>query len=326
MKTFLQKVIALEEHFTPPDDILEKFKGAIPKRPNGFSQFVDKLAEIGPMRISEMDQAGIDIQVLSTSPGIEQMNPDDAVSFSVQVNDYVAKAIETYPSRLAAFAALPTPSPEKAADELERTVKQYGFKGGFISGHSRGRYLDDPFFDPILERAEELAVPIYLHPAIPPQQVLEAYYSKGLNPEVAFTLSTSGFGWHIETAIHVLRMILGGAFDRHPKLQLIVGHLGETLPFMMDRLDRRLPVEATGLQRPISSYLRENVSYTISGFNFTSVFLTLYLQVGAERIMFSTDYPYSSMAEATQFLEDLPISEADKQKIAHLNAEKLMHF
>jgi hypothetical protein len=203
-------------------------------------------------------------------------------------------------------------------------VREHGFKGALINGHSRGRYLDDKFFWPILERAEALNVPIYLHPTQPPRPVIEASYG-GFSPIVTELLAGAGWGWHIETAIHVLRLILGGAFDRYPKLQIVIGHMGEALPFMLQRLDV-MPMAMTKLSRPISAYLRENVHYTFSGFNFTPTFLDLMLQVGVERIMFSADHPYASMAEARGFLDRLPVSSADRLRIAHGNAERLFGF
>jgi predicted TIM-barrel fold metal-dependent hydrolase len=221
---------------------------------------------------------------------------------------------------------LPTAAPDTAADELERTVRAYGFKGAMINGHIQGRYLDDPFFWPILERAAALQMPLYLHPTPPPQPVIAASYTGHFAPEVTTGLATAAWGWHIETATHVLRLILSGAFDRYPGLQLIIGHLGETLPFMLPRLDLGLPVQVTKLQRPLGAYLRENVHYTVSGFNYLPAFLDLLLQVGVDRIMFSADYPYSSMEQARTFLQQLPVSPADKEQIAHGNAERLLHL
>ncbi len=327
MKKYFGKVIGLEEHFLAPDKISKKYRSSSVFSYAEASEFSKRLLDLGPLRISEMDEAGIDLQVLSLSaPGTEQMDPEEAASFSREVNEYIADTIKNYPGRFAAFATIPTPYPEKAADELERAVKQLGFKGAVVNGHTRGRYLDDASFEPILQRAEELGAPIYLHPTVPPSTVSETYYSRGLKKEVVYAFSTAGFGWHIETAVHILRLVLAGVFDRHPKLQFIIGHLGEGLPFMMERLDTRMPKELTALQKPISGYLKENIYYTISGFNFVPVFLDLYLHVGAERIMFSTDYPYSSMKAAVQFLRQLPISDNDKEKIAHVNAEKFLHF
>jgi predicted TIM-barrel fold metal-dependent hydrolase len=193
-----------------------------------------------------------------------------------------------------------------------------------INGHTRGRHLDDRFFWPIFEGAEALNAPLYLHPAQPPQGVIDASYA-GFSKDVTFMFANAGFGWHIETAVHALRITLGGVFDQFPKLQLILGHLGETLPFMIQRLDNMQPA-MTGLKEPISACLRENFHYTFSGFNFAPVFLTLLLDMGVDRIMFSADHPYASMAAARSFLDRLPISPADREKIAHGNAETLLRM
>ncbi|HZB07805.1 MAG TPA: amidohydrolase family protein, partial [Rubrobacter sp.] len=275
-------------------------------------------------RISAMDAAGIDMQVLSlTFPGVEQLEAAEAVAFARETNDLLAEAVRRHPDRFAGFAALPTASPEAAADELERTIGEYGFKGALINGHIRGRYLDDSFFWPILERTEALGVPIYLHPTPPPRPVIEASYTGNFDEVL---LATAAWGWHVETATHVLRLILGGAFDRYPNLQLVVGHMGEGLPFFMPRLEVALPVEVTKLERPVGSYLRENLHYTFGGFNWVQAFLDLVLQVGVERIMFSADHPYASMGEARDFLDKLPASPADKERIAHSNAERLLRL
>jgi uncharacterized protein len=196
--------------------------------------------------------------------------------------------------------------------------------GVLINGHTGGRYLDGSFFWPILERAEALGVPIYLHPTPPPQTVVEASYAGHFAPGVVEGLATAAWGWHVETATHVLRLVLSGAFDRYPRLQIVIGHMGEGLPFFMPRLDLALPVEVTKLDRPVGAYLRENVHYTFGGFNWTQAFLDLLLQVGAERILFSADHPYGSMEEARAFLNGLPVSPADREKIAHGNAERLL--
>jgi predicted TIM-barrel fold metal-dependent hydrolase len=273
-----------------------------------------------------MDAAGIDVQVLSlTSPGVEQLDATEAVALARQANDHLADAVRRHPNRFAGFAAVPTAAPDTAADELERMVREHGFKGALINGHTRGRYLDDKFFWPILERAEALQVPLYLHPTPPPRPVVEASYA-GFTPEVTARLASGSWGWHIETAIHVIRLILGGAFDRYPSLQLVIGHLGETLPFMLPRIDLTLPTDVTKLDRPMGSYLRENVHYTFSGFNWTPAFLDLLLQVGVDRIMFSADYPYASMTLARTFLDQLPVSPADRDRIAHGNAERLLRM
>jgi uncharacterized protein len=321
------RTITVEEHFVTPGFLTGPGKHFIEqlrsRGPRGV-KFGEQLQDVGDKRIAEMDAAGIDMQVLSlNSPGVEQAEAAEQVSVAVDSNDFVLETVKRHPKRFAAFAALPIAVPDKAADELERRVRQQGFKGTLINGHTRGRYLDDKFFSPILERAQALNVPIYLHPTVPPKAVVEASYG-GFSAGVTAMLSGGGWGWHIETAVHLIRMIVGGVFDRHPKLQVVIGHLGEGIPFMLPRLNRNLPTELTKLERPVAAYLRENVHYTFGGFNFTATFLNLLLEVGVDRIMFSVDHPYGSMAEARAFLQQLPVSEADRERIAHGNAEKLL--
>jgi predicted TIM-barrel fold metal-dependent hydrolase len=321
------RTITIEEHFTSPGfvtgagrDFIENLKRMGPRG----ARIIEALADVGDKRVAEMDAAGIDMQVLSlNSPGVEQQDAADAVASAREANDFLSEAVKRHPKRFAAFASLAIQAPDKAADELERTVRQQGFKGTNINGHTRGRYMDDMFFEPILARAEALGVPIYLHPTVPPQAVVDALYG-GFSPQVSGVLAASGWGWHIETAVHVIRLILGGVFDRHPKLQVVIGHLGEAIPFMLPRMNRNFPTELTKLQRPVGAYLRENVHYTFGGFNFPATFIDLMMEVGVDRIMFSVDHPYGSMAEARAFLNQLPISPADREKIAHGNAERLL--
>jgi predicted TIM-barrel fold metal-dependent hydrolase len=322
------RTITLEEHFAGPgflDGPGRKLKEQAVQFGGPAVKLVEQLCDLGDKRIAEMDAAHVDVQVLSlTSPGVEQLEAAEAALLAYEMNHYLADAVRSHPTRFAGFATLPTADPIAAAAELERTIHEYGFLGALINGHIRGRYLDDKFFWPIFERAEALHVPIYLHPTQPPAPVIEASYS-GFSPIVTDMLAGPGWGWHIETAVHVIRIILGGAFDRFPKLQLVVGHMGETLPFMLQRLDA-MPMAVTNLSRPISAYLRENIHYTFSGFNFTPTFLDLLLQVGIDRIMFSADYPYASLVQARAFLDQLPVSTADRERIAHGNAERLFRL
>jgi hypothetical protein len=319
------RTITLEEHFASPgffEGPGKDLKDRAQRFGDRAARLLEQLSDVGDKRIAEMDAAGIDMQVLSlTSPGVEQLEVSQAIAMAREANDFLAEAIAKNPKRFAGFAVLPTAAPDKAGEELERMVRDHRFKGAVINGHNRGRYLDDKFFWPILERAERLNVPIYLHPTPPPQAVIDASYG-GFSPIVTEMFAGPGWGWHIETAIHVLRMILGGVFDQYPKLQIVVGHMGETLPFMLQRVDA-MPMAMTKLKRTISTYLRENVHYTFSGFNFTPTFLDLLLQVGVDRILFSADHPYASMVEARAFLDRLPVSVADKERIAHGNAERL---
>jgi predicted TIM-barrel fold metal-dependent hydrolase len=322
------RTITLEEHFTCPGFVSgpgKEFIAQLSHRPGGATKTLEQLADVGDKRIAEMDAAGIDMQVLSlNAPGVEQADAAEQLPVSVEANDVMADAAKKHPKRFAAFASLPTAAPDKAAGELERRMGQ-GFKGALINGHSRGRYLDDKFFSPILERAEALNAPIYVHPTVPPKAVAEAYFG-GFSPGVSGMFASAGWGWHIETAVHVLRMVLGGVFDRHPKLQVVIGHLGEGIPFMLPRMNKNFSTQVTKLQRPLGAYLRENVHYTFGGFNFPATFQNLVTEVGVERIMFSADHPWASMAEARKFLDQIPVSDADRERIAHGNAEKLFRL
>jgi predicted TIM-barrel fold metal-dependent hydrolase len=323
------RTITLEEHFISPGflagpgrEFTERLRNSGPRG----AKICEQLQDVAEKRIAEMDAARIDMQVLSlNSPGVEQADADVQISVARESNDFLAEAVKKHPTRLAAFASLPVAAPDKAAEELERRVRQQAFKGALINGHTRGRYLDDKFFSPILECAVALNVPIYLHPTVPPKPVVDALFG-GFAPPVSAMFAAAGWGWHIETAVHLIRMVLGGVFDRYPKLQIVIGHLGEGIPFMLPRLQKNFPTELTKLARPLGAYLRENVHYTFGGFNFPATFLNLLLEVGAERIMFSVDYPYGSMAEARAFLEHLPVTAADRERIAHGNAETLFGF
>jgi predicted TIM-barrel fold metal-dependent hydrolase len=323
------RTITLEEHFASPGFIAGPGKSFLERmRATGArgAKILQQLQDVGDGRMAEMDAAGIDMQVLSlNAPGVEQADVEEQVAIAHESNDFLVDAVKKNPERFAAFASLPVAAPEQAADELDRRVRQQGFKGTLINGHTRGRYLDDKFFSPILERAEALNVPIYLHPTVPPKPVVDVLYG-GFSPTVSAVFAAAGWGWHIETGVHLIRMILGGVFDRYPKLQVVVGHLGEAVPFMLPRTNRNLPPEMTKLARPIGAYLRENVHYTFSGFNFLATFLDLLLEVGPERIMFSVDHPYGSMAEARAFLDQIPVSPADRERIAHGNAERLFNL
>ena len=322
------RTITLEEHYATPE-FLDGPGRKLRLRPQApgspLANLLERLCDLGEKRIAEMDAAGVDVQVLSlTSPGVEQLEPDEAATVARRCNDRLAEAVGAYPGRLAGFATIPTAAPDQAAAELERTVRDLGFKGALINGHLGGRYLDDKFFWPIFERAEALRVPIYLHPTQPPQPVIDVSYG-GFEPLVTDMLAGAGWGWHMETAVHIIRIIIGGVFDRFPNLQIVIGHMGEALPFMLERFEN-MPPSLTKLKKPIPAYLRENIHYTFSGFNFLPAFLDLLLEVGVDRIMFSADHPYASMVQARAFLDKLPVSAVDRERIAHGNAEHLFRL
>jgi uncharacterized protein len=321
------RTITLEEHFATPrffDGPGRDLKEQAEKFNNARAlQLIPQLLDLGDKRIADMDAAGIDMQIVSlTAPGVEQLEAREAIALAAETNDFLADAIKKHPTRFGGFAALPTAAPDKAAQELEHRVRGQKFAGAIINGHTSGRYLDDKFFWPILESAEQLGAPIYLHPTRPPKPVIDASFS-GFSPLVSDIFAGPGWGWHIETAVHVIRLVLGGVFDRFPNLQIVIGHLGEGLPGMFRRLDIMAPA-VTRLKRLITAYLKENVHYTFSGFFFPPTFLALLLELGGvDRMMFSVDHPYQSMADGRAFLEQLPVSAADKERIAHGNAEKL---
>jgi uncharacterized protein len=319
------RTIALEEHFATPafmEGPGRELKERAETSGGRLARVVAELTDIGDGRVAAMDAAGVDVQALSlTEPGVEQLEGEEAKRVARQTNDALAEAVRRHPTRFFGLASLPMSDPPAAISELERAAADQGFKGVVINGHHRGRYLDDRFFWPVLARIEALKFPIYLHPTPSPQPVVDAWYG-GLSPMVSEMMAGPGWGWHIETALHVLRMVLGGVFDAHPALQIVIGHMGESLPSMLQRVDVMSPA-MTQLKKPISAYLRENVHYTFSGFNFLPTFLDLLLEVGVDRIMFSTDHPYQSMADGRAFLDRLPVSNADRERIAHSNAERL---
>ncbi len=314
------KVIALEEHVLPRD-IIEAAGIDIGLRANKKAALLDDMGE-GRLRI--MDDAGIDIQVLSAlSANVQNLEPALSVAVNRQLNDRMGESVSTYPDRFRAFAALPMTDAAAAVVELERCVSELGFLGAMIHGQTRGVFLDHPSVRPILTMAERLRVPIYLHPAPPPKAVSETYYS-GLSEEVEACLSTSGWGWHSETAMHVLRMVAGGVFEELPDLKLIVGHMGEGLPFHLDRIESMFTPVVTGHERTVAETLRQNLYLTTSGYNTATPLLCALAAFGVDHIMFSVDHPFASSEQATTFLQSAPVSESDREKIAHGTVESLL--
>jgi predicted TIM-barrel fold metal-dependent hydrolase len=273
-----------------------------------------------------MDTAGIRMQVLSVpGPGAEIVSGPDGIAIAREFNDRMAQLISAELERFAAFAHLPMRSPPSAAaDELERAVLVCGLKGALISGTVDGKFLDAPEFEPVLARAERLGVPLYIHPGVPPQNVRAAYYD-GLPGEASFMLAIAGWGWHAEVAVHILRLALSGALDRHPRLKLLIGHMGECLPTMMDRVERVFSsYSRTHLDRNAARAIVEQVWVSTSGFSSTPAFLAAFMTFGADRILFSVDYPFGNNSAAVAYLKNLPVSPEDRQKIAHQNADALL--
>lgn len=316
------QLIGIEEHFLTPDVRKLWEELGLDRSDPGVAvhsgNVERRLLDFGRERLELMDETGLDIQVLSlTTPALHQANRDSA-DLSRRINDSVAEIVTRYPNRFQALATLPVTHPDAAARELERCVRQLGFKGTMLCGRVGDANLDNPMFAPVFDQAAMLGVPILLHPQSPVEAVRNAYYS-GFNAQVDAAFATYGLGWHYETGIQFIRLVLSGLFDRMPTLQMILGHWGELVLFYAERiaaLDR-----VSGLSKPITRYLRENLYLTSSG-----LFLTQYLEralsvVGSERLLFSTDFPYQYRegGDARRFLESCPLDNEAKAGFAHAN-------
>jgi predicted TIM-barrel fold metal-dependent hydrolase len=313
-------LIALEEHLLPADLVERVWSTS--EAPEAITA---KLIDVGEERLQVMDEAGIAIQVLSVvAPGSQQVAAEHAVDLTRQLNDRCAEAVSAHPDRFNALASLPTQDPAAAIVEAKRAITELGFCGVVINGHTHGRFLDAPEFDELLAAIEELDVPIYLHPTYPPPQVSDVYFG-GLPAQLARALGTAAWGWHAETGLHVLRLAATGVFDRHPKLQIVVGHMGENLPFSLMRADAVLG-KANPDAPSVADVVREHVHITICGYTTTPPLLCALEVFGADRIMFSSDYPFGDPVEHSKFLAEAPISPADRVKIGYVNAQSLFRL
>jgi uncharacterized protein len=313
-------LIALEEHVLPADLVDQVWP--TPMAPEALTA---KLVDVDEQRLRVMDDAGIDMQVLSvTAPGSQQVPAEHAAGLSRAINDRCAEAVAAHPDRFNALATLPTQDPGAAIVEAKRAIAELGFCGVVINGHTQGRFLDAPEFDELLTAIDELDVPIYLHPTYPPQQVAEVYFS-GLSGPTGRALATAAWGWHAETGLHVLRLAAAGVFARHPKLQIVVGHMGENLPFSLMRADTMLSRADPGAPS-VAEVIRAHVHITICGYTTTPPLLCALQVFGADRIMFSSDYPFGDPVQHSTFLAEAPISPADRDKIAYRNAQQLFRL
>ena len=323
------RVVGVEEHFNVPSLVPQIPEGAATARgflsrdaPFGRASMLDKLADTDG-RLKVLDAAGLTVQVLSLAgPGADLLPPAEGVRWAQEANNALAEKIAAHPTRYAGFAHLPLTDPDASADELERTVRALGFKGALISGATDGRYLDDPAYEPLLARAETLDVPIYVHPAPSPQAARDALYG-GLPDELGFWLSISGWGWHADTAVHILRLMLSGALQRHPGLKLIIGHLGEGLQILMQRLDQQFH-QFAGFDGVPSEILRRQVWVSFGGFFMLPSFLATLDAFGIDRILYSVDYPFGAPERGRAFLESLPLEPEDLAKVTHRNADHLL--
>jgi 2,3-dihydroxybenzoate decarboxylase len=316
------RTIGLEEHFVTPELVGHGASSASILQPEKWREASRRLLDITGERLAEMDAVGLDMQVLSlNSPGIQaETDAAAAVAQAASANDLLAGVVADHPDRFAGFAALPLQDPDAAAKELERAVSELGMRGALVNAHTQGRYLDDPALRVVWERAEGLDVPLYLHPAngVGMPHVIEGH------PELVGPM----WSWGPETATHFLRLVFGGVFDDFPQAKVLLGHMGEGLPYVLWRLDSRWDYHNhRGIElargNP-SEYVRHNLYITTSGVCSAPPLLCALLALGSDHILFGTDYPFEEMAAATSFLESAPVSEADRAKIAHLNAERLL--
>jgi 2,3-dihydroxybenzoate decarboxylase len=318
------RTIALEEHFVTAELAGYAASTSSIAQPHVWREASRRLVDLAAERLPAMDAAGVDVAVLSlNSPGIQaETDARTAVSRAAEVNDFLAGLIAEHPDRYAGFAALPLQDGEAAAKELERAVRQLGLRGALVNAHTQGRYLDDPALRVVWECAEGLDVPLYLHPA----NGFDAPHVLSGHPELTGPM----WSWGTETATHALRLIFGGVFDDFPNAKLLLGHMGEGLPYALWRLDSRWGFHnhhGIELKRGNpSEYLRHNLYITTSGVCDAPPLLCALLALGADHILFGTDYPFEEMPTATAFLANAPLSQADRAKISHLNAEKLLHL
>jgi 2,3-dihydroxybenzoate decarboxylase len=313
------KVVALEEHYWDAE-VASHFKDRGPEMRN--PQMLERLHDLGAKRLKEMDDAGIDLQVLSHgAPATQRIDGELAISVSRNANDRLHKAVREHPGRFEAFAVLPTNEPAAAADELERAVTKLGFKGAMLHGMSNGEFLDLKKYWPIYERAEKLDVPIYFHPSLPHPKVTEIYYQDYAKD---FPLVVRpAWGYTVETATQAIRLVLSGVFEAHPKLKIILGHFGETLPFLVWRID-------TSLKRPGQKAMSfrdifcNNFYVTTSGFFSDPALICCMLEMGVDHILFAVDWPFVMNPPAVEWMKNVSISDSDKVKILSGNAKRLL--
>lgn len=315
--------IGLEEHFNLPD-LAEDLPRYV--NPRAMREIEHRLADLGEMRLAEMDAAGIELALLSlTAPGIQALtDPEHAVAAARRANDALAEVIRGNPSRYAGFAALPMQDPRAAVAELERATGELGFPGVMLNGYTNihdaatGWYYDHERYLPFWERVEELGVPVYLHPRDPLVGNQGIYQG---HPE----LMGAVWSFTVETATHALRLMTSGLFDRFPGLDIVLGHLGETLPHYIWRIDHRVGFmgDLRRFAKPLSSYLQENFSVTTSGNFRTQALANVLSELGADRVLFASDYPYESMREAAEWFDHASVAEADRLSIGRTNALRL---
>ena len=322
------KTITLEEHFVTEEFLKALGAGDAP----ALKPLKDKLLDLGAGRLAAMDEGGVDLQVLSLAAiGMEKLKAREATEIAHGVNDELAAAVKANPTRLAGFATLGMMEPKAAARELERCVEKLGFVGALVNGTVMDGedvlFLDDARFTPFWEAAAALKTPVYVHPAPPPEVVEKAYFSGMSSPVVENLLSIAGWGWHAETGLHTLRLICSGLFDRLPGLQVIIGHMGEGLPYALARSSGMLSGPAK-LRQTVAEYFRTNLHVTTSGYFSLPPFACAREVIGLDRLMYSVDYPFSPNTRGKAFLEAAAgvLDDKELQALTHGNAERLLRL
>ncbi len=336
------KIIGVEEHVTFPDlmkDIpntgaaghAKRFLGAIVQH-EALVYAQGRATDLGLQRLKDMDEGGIAMQVLSFGSAVNCMHvePETGLQMARQINDRLKGAVDAHPDRYRALAELPFHEPKLAIEELRRCVKQLGFVGAMVAGSigGNGKFLDSPEFDDILSEFEELDVPLYLHPGITPEVIMETYYNIPGKPAASVALGAMAWGWHNEVAIHVLRLAVSGTLERHPKLKVVVGHQGEMMPMMMQRFDGTLDAKTTGLKRSVGETLRSQVWIAISGMFSLPITQLAVNTWGVDRVLFANDYPYVDAQRVPDFVRALNdvLAPSDMRKILQSNAEDLFNI
>ncbi len=320
------RIVTLEEHIMTPGfaAATRDLRSALPRGLR--ARMEPALLDMGEGRLQAMDKAGISFQVLSLAAnGLDELASDEATALAMDANDRIADAVRTYPDRFAGFATLALTDVDAAIREMYRAIDELGFAGIMLHGTTGGVFLDDERFEPVWAAAAHLGVPVYLHPAPPPPAVEQAYYS-GLPDNMGHLLAIAAWGWHAEAGLHVLRLIVSGLFDRHPGLRLIVGHMGENLPFSIARAGGVLDIMAKHLQHPVEAYFHQHFWITTSGYFTVPPFQCALEVLGIDRMLFSIDYPFSSTTRGRSFLNSLELNPDDREKLAHGNADQLLRL
>lgn len=311
-------IVAVEEHFWSRD-FAAHFSGPRAER---SPDLMRRLEDFASLRLGDMDEAGIDLQVISHAPpGGQRLDPETGVAACRDVNDALAAVVRSAPARFAAFATLPQAHPEEAADELQRSIEQLGFKGAMMFGLTNGKFVDETPFWPIYERAAKLKVPVYLHPSMPHPSVRDAYYSTYEKSHPSLLGAAWGFG--VETGTLGIRMILSRVFEKYPDLQVILGHLGEGITFQLARIDEALSRPGNA-PTEFAKTFRTNFHITTSGFFSDSALRCCIEEMGVDRILFAIDWPFVSNADGVDWLKAFPTDQATREQIFAGNAERLL--